>query len=147
MSQIYAKPISTVIYRISAKISAWEIINLGFSADRLVRHYFPYKVSFRHSPLSIRRMNWLINQLRNWLINQLRNWKKLTKTKQINCTALKTWIFLLCRRNLPCFKMGVYTQKAPFSNGFGIAQPLKWDSSLHSTGFCLVGYLVNCLFL
>ena len=30
-----------------------KIINLGLSADRLVRHYFPFKVLFRHSPLPL----------------------------------------------------------------------------------------------
>ena len=29
----------------------YNLINLGFSADRLVRRYFPFKVLFQHSPL------------------------------------------------------------------------------------------------
>ena len=32
----------------------WWVKNLGFSADRLIRHYFPFKGLFRHSPLSMR---------------------------------------------------------------------------------------------
>ena len=31
-----------------------KVKNLGFSADRLIRHYFPFKGLFRHSPLSMR---------------------------------------------------------------------------------------------